>query len=259
MLHQGLAVEHHEVVVVLGSGWAAAADDLGEVVADMELSAVPGFPEPRVAGHRDLARSVVVGGHNVLVLGGRVHLYEGFSAQDVVHGVRTAHFAGCTRAILTNAAGGINPNFAVGHPVLLSDQLNLTGGSPMAGPAPPADLPGRFCDMTNAFSPELRSIARRIDPTLAEGVYAGMFGGAYETPAEVQMLAGLGADLVGMSTVLETIAARHLGMDVLGVSLVTNMAAGISGQPLAHAEVLEAAAGASDRMVALIRGVVTQL
>ena len=113
--------------------------------------------------------------------------------------------------------------------------------------------------MTNAFSPELRSIARRIDPTLAEGVYAGMFGGAYETPAEVQMLAGLGADLVGMSTVLETIAARHLGMDVLGVSLVTNMAAGISGQPLAHAEVLEAAAGASDRMVALIRGVVTQL
>jgi len=258
-LQHGLGVEHHEVVIVLGSGWAAAADELGEVVADMELSAVPGFPEPRVAGHRDLARSVVVGGHHVLVLGGRVHLYEGFSVEAVVHGVRTAHFTGCTRSILTNAAGGINPSFAVGDPVLLSDQLNLTGGSPMAGPGPPVDLPGRFCDMTNAFAPQLRSIARRIDPTLHEGVYAGMFGGAYETPAEVRMLAGLGADLVGMSTVLETIAARHLGMEVLGISLVTNMAAGISGQPLAHSEVLEAAAGARDRMVDLIRGVVTQL
>ena len=258
-LRSGLGVETHEVVVILGSGWADAADNLGQVVADVELSAVPGFLEPRVQGHRDLARSIDVGGHAVLVLGGRVHLYEGFSANQVVHGIRTAHAVGCSTVIVTNAAGAINRDFGVGAPVLMSDQINLTGTSPMAGAAPPADLPGRFCDMTDAYSPRLRSLALGIDPTLAQGVYAGMFGGAYETPAEVRMVEGLGADLVGMSTVLETIAARHLGMEVLGISLVTNMAAGITGEALAHAEVLEAAAGANDKMAQLIRDIIHQL
>jgi len=259
VLQQAFHVETHDVVVVLGSGWAKAADQIGEVVADLELSSVPGFPAPRVAGHRNLARSVRVGEGRVLILGGRVHLYEGFDAAQVVHGVRTAYAMGVSRAILTNAAGAINPAFTVGDPVLISDQLNLTGGSPMAGPAPPPGFPGRFCDMSNAFSAELRALAHQVAPTLAEGVYAGMFGGAYETPAEVRMLAGLGADLVGMSTVLETIAARHLGMGVLGISLVTNMAAGVTGDVLAHSEVLAAAADANDTMVALIRGVLEAL
>jgi purine-nucleoside phosphorylase len=258
-LRDRLGVDEHDVVVILGSGWAAAADGLGKVVADVELSGLPGFPEPRVPGHRDLARSVRVGDHKVLVLAGRVHLYEGFTASQIVHGVRTASAAGCTQAILTNAAGAIKSNFAVGRPVLLSDQLNLTGTSPMAGPPPPEPLPGRFCDMTNAFSPRLRSIAQTVDPTLDVGVYAGMYGGAYETPAEVRMLAGLGADLVGMSTVLETIAARHLDMEVLGISLVTNMAAGITGQALAHTDVLDTAAHATGTIVPLIRHTIERL
>jgi len=251
--------EQHDVAVILGSGWAAVADELGDVVAEVELSTLPGFPPPRVHGHRDLARSVVVGDQRVLLLAGRVHLYEGFSASEVVHGVRTASAAGCTRVILTNAAGAINPSYSVARPVLLSDQLNLTGTSPMAGPPPPDGFPGRFCDMTDAYSPALRSVALSVDPTLHVGIYAGLFGGAYETPSEVRMLAKLGADLVGMSTVLETIAARHLDMEVLGISLVTNMAAGITGKALAHAEVLETAASARDTISQLIRSTIIGL
>ena len=252
-------VDSHSAAVVLGSGWAAAADQIGEVVADVELANLPGFPAPTVAGHRNLARSVRVGQLPALVLGGRAHLYEGHPVATIVHGVRTAIAAGCTTIILTNAAGGLNPDWPVGQPVLLSDHLNLTGTSPMAGPAPPADKPARFVDLTEAYSPRLRDLARQVDPDLPEGVYAALLGGAYETPAEIRMLAGLGADLVGMSTALETIAARHLGAEVLGVSLVTNAAAGLSESALDHAEVLEAAGDAGPRMVALLRGVLERL
>jgi purine-nucleoside phosphorylase len=259
VLAERTGVDRHQAAVVLGSGWAGAADELGDVVADVELADLPGFPAPTVAGHRNLARSVRVGDTAVLVLGGRAHLYEGHPVSTVVHGVRTAIEAGCETVILTNAAGGLNPAWPVGQPVLLSDHLNLTGASPMAGPAPPADRPARFVDLTEAYSRRLRSLAHEVDPSLPEGVYAALLGGAYETPAEIRMLAGLGADLVGMSTALETIAARHLGAEVMGVSLVTNAAAGLSESELDHAEVLEAAGEAGPRMVALLRGVLERL
>ncbi len=252
-------VERHDVAIVLGSGWAATADRLGRVIADLELSDVPGFPAPAVPGHRDLLRSVVAHGQSILVLGGRSHLYEGHEPDTVVHGVRTAAATGCHTVILTNAAGGLQPDWGVGRLVLIRDHINLTGRSPMVGPAPPPDQPGRFCDLTEAYCARLRGLARTADPSLVEGIYAGLLGGNYETPAEIRMLAGQGADLVGMSTVLETIAARHVGLDVLGISLVTNLAAGLSPVPLSHAAVVDAAAEAEDRIVALIGGVLDQL
>jgi purine-nucleoside phosphorylase len=252
-------VQRHDTAVTLGSGWAAAADELGAIVADVELGDLPGFPAPAVEGHRNLARSVRVGDRAVLVLGGRSHLYEGHPAVTVVHGVRTAVAAGCSEIILTNAAGGLDPSWPVGQPVVISDQLNLTGTSPMVGAPPPPDRPARFADMTDAYSPRLRALATEVDPSLPEGVYAGLVGGAYETPAEIRMLAAMGADLVGMSTVLECIAARHLGAEVMGVSLVTNAAAGLSDAALDHADVLEAAGAAGPRMVALLRGVLERL
>ncbi len=248
-------VDTHDVALVLGSGWAAAADRIGDVRADIELSSLPGFPPPSVAGHRNLLRSVEAGGRNLLVFGGRAHLYEGHEPDTVVHGVRTAAAAGCSTVILTNAAGGLNPEWPVGQLVMIEDQINITGRSPMAGPPPPDDQPGRFSDMTDAYSPALRALAHRVDDGLADGVYVGLLGGNYETPAEIRMIATMGGDLVGMSTVLEAIAARHLGLDVLGISLVTNLAAGLSPAPLAHGEVLEAAKEAETRVVDLIRGV----
>lgn len=252
-------VDRHDVAIVLGSGWASAADRIGEVTADMELSSVPGFPPPSVAGHRNLLRSITAHGLRGLVFGGRSHLYEGHPASSVVHGIRTAAAAGCTTVILTNAAGGLNPEWPVGKLVVIEDQLNLTGHNPMAGPPPPPDKPGRFCDLTDAYSPRLRAIAHTIDDNLGQGVYAGVFGGSYETPAEIRMLAAQGAHLVGMSTVLETVAARHLGLEVLGISLVTNLAAGLSPAPLAHDEVLEAAQEAEGRVVGLIGGVLGEV
>ncbi len=252
-------LDRHDAVVVLGSGWAAAADELGELVADTPLGDLPGFPTPTVAGHLNLARSVTIGAVRVLVLGGRSHLYEGHPASTVVHGVRTAIAAGCRTVVLTNAAGGFNPQWTVGQPVLIGDQLNLTGTSPMLGPPPPRNKPPRFVDLTEVYSSRLRDLARAVDPGLPEGVYAGLVGGAYETPAEIRMLRAMGADMVGMSTVLEAIAARHLGAEILGVALVTNPAAGLTDEPLDHADVLNAAREAAPRMVALLRGVLEKL
>ncbi len=252
-------VPSHDAALVLGSGWASAADGLGEVVADVALGDLPGFPSPTVAGHRNSALSVRVGETRALVLGGRSHLYEGHPVPTVVHGVRTAIAAGCGVVVLTNAAGGLDPAWPVGQPVLLSDHLNLTGASPMVGPPPPPDRPARFVDLTEAYSSRLRGMAHEVDGSLPEGVYAGLLGGAYETPAEIGMLRTLGADLVGMSTVLETIAARHLGAEVLGVSLVTNAAAGMGDEDLDHEDVLTAARDAAPRMLALLRGVLERL
>lgn len=248
-------IDRHDAAIVLGSGWAGAADRIGTVRADMELSALPGFPPPAVAGHRNLLRSIRAHERDVLVFGGRSHLYEGHAASTVVHGIRTAAAAGCTTVIITNAAGGLEPNWPVGQLVLIEDQINLTGHSPMVGAPPPDDQPGRFCDMTDAYSPRLRAVAHGLDEQLADGVYAGLIGGNYETPAEIRMLTTMGAQLVGMSTVLETIAARHLGLEVLGISLVTNLAAGLSPAPLAHDDVLAAAREAETRVVDLIGGV----
>ena len=244
----------HDVAVVLGSGWLPAADAPGVPAAEFSLAALGGFAQPTVAGHVPVARSVKVGSQRVLVYLGRTHLYEGLPVDSVVHGVRTAAAAGCRVIVLTNAAGGIG-GYPVGQPVIIRDHLNLTGRSPLAGPPPPDGYPARFADLTEAYSARLRGLAREADPSLPEGVYAGLPGPHYETPAEIRMLRVLGADLVGMSTVLETIAARHLGAEVLGLSLVTNPAAGLGGPELNHEEVVAAGKAAADRMGALLAAV----
>jgi purine-nucleoside phosphorylase len=252
-------VERHEVAVVLGSGWRPAADRLGETVAEVPVADLGGFTPSTVAGHAGTVRSVrTPGGRAVLTFMGRVHAYEGHDPATVVHGVRTAHAAGCHTIVLTNAAGGIREDLRVGQPVLMADHLNLTGGSPVAGPLA-GGVPARFVDLTEAYSARLRSLAREVDPSLTEGVYAGLPGPHYETPAEIRMLRTLGADLVGMSTVWEAIAARHLGLEVLGLSLVTNAAAGLGATPLDHAEVLEAGRQAAERMGDLLAAVVDRL
>lgn len=240
----------HDVAVVLGSGWRPAADLIGEATHEIPMAELPGFRAPTVAGHGGTVRSVPVGDRRVLVLLGRTHMYEGHGVDPVVHGVRTAAAAGCRTVVLTNAAGGIRAGMSVGEPVLISDHLNLTATSPLWG--------AQFVDLTDLYSPRLRALAREIDPTLAEGIYLGLPGPHFETPAEIRMFRGMGADLVGMSTVLEAIAARSLGVEVFGLSLVTNLAAGVTGEPLDHHEVLAAGAAAAGRMGGLLRELVTR-
>jgi purine-nucleoside phosphorylase len=244
----------HDVAVVLGSGWAPAADALGSTAAEVPLDALGGFPPPTVGGHSPAVRSVRAGDVHALVFLGRVHLYEGHDPATVVHGVRTAVAAGCQVVVLTNAAGGIREGYQVGQPVLIRDHLNLTGRSPLGGPAPPDGYPSRFTDLTDLYSARLRTLAARADEGLAEGIYAALPGPHYETPAEIRMLRTLGADLVGMSTVLEAIAARHLGAEVLAISLVSNLAAGLSPHGLDHAEVVAAGKAAAGRMGSLLAG-----
>ena len=246
-----------DVAVVLGSGWAPAADAIGPAEGEVPLTELGGFPEPSVAGHTPTVRSVSAGPLRVLVFLGRVHLYEGLPPATVVHGVRTAVLAGARVVLLTNAAGGIRSGLMVGEPVLISDHLNLTGKSPLTGPAP--SMGQRFVDLTDLYSPRLRALAREADPSLAEGVYAMLPGPHYETPAEITMLGRLGADLVGMSTGLEAIAARQLGAEVLGISLVTNLAAGLAGHGLSHAEVVEAGRASASRMGGLLAGILPRV
>jgi len=249
----------HDAAVVLGSGWQPAADALGAPAAEFSLSELGGFPQPTVAGHAPVARSVQVGPVRVLVYLGRTHLYEGHPVDAVVHGVRTAAAAGCRVIVLTNASGGINESYQVGQPVLLSDHLNLTGRSPLAGPEPPPGYASRFTDLTGLYSPRLRALARQADPSLAEGVYAALLGPHYETPAEIRMLRTAGADMVGMSTALEAIAARHRGAEVLAISLITNPAAGLSPAGLDHGEVLAAGQASAKRVGALLAHVIPRL
>lgn len=247
-------IDAHEVAVVLGSGWAPAAEHLGTTVAEIPMVALAGFPAPTVVGHAGVVRSVDVAGRRALVLVGRSHLYEALGTDAVVHGVRTAIAAGCSIVVLTNAAGGVDPALTVGQPVLIADHLNLTGHNPLVGPPPPTGP--RFVDLTACWSPRLRAVARAIDPTLAEGVYAAFLGPSYETPAEVRMARTLGADLVGMSTVLEAIAAHQLGAEVLGLSLVTNPAAGVVAEPIDHADVLAEGQAAADDLGRLLAAIV---
>jgi purine-nucleoside phosphorylase len=248
-----------DVALVLGSGWQAAAGTLGETVAEVELVKVYGFPEPTVAGHGGMVRAVDAGGKRLVVFLGRVHLYEGHSPATVVHGVRAAIAAGARTVVLTNAAGGLDEALAVGQPVVIRDHVNLTGRSPLGGAEPPAPYPSRFADLTTLYSPRLRAVAKEADPTLAEGVYAALNGPHYETPAEIRMLRTLGADLVGMSTALEAIAAHHAGAEVLALSLVTNLAAGVGPAPLDHQEVLAAGRAAEGRLAELLAAIVTRL
>ena len=243
-------VERHDIAVVLGSGWRPAADQFGEASAEVPFAELPGFTPPTVLGHGGTIRSLSVGERRVLVLLGRTHLYEGRGVASVVHGVRTAAAAGCRTVVLTNAAGCLRTDVEIGQPVLISDHLNLTATSPLAG--------ANFVDLTDLYSTRLRALAREIDPALTEGVYAGLPGPHFETPAEIRMLGVLGADLVGMSTVLEAIAARAAGLEVFGLSMVTNLAAGITGEPLNHEEVLEAGRKSASAMGVLLRELVAR-
>ena len=246
-------VGSHDVALVLGSGWAGAADLLGETVWQAPATTIPGFRAPAVAGHVGTLRSVEVAGSgaHALVLGARTHYYEGAGVDPVVHGVRTAAAAGCRTIVLTNGCGGIDPSWEPGTPVLIADQINHTGATPLRG--------ATFVDMTDVYTPALRDIAREVDPDLPEGVYMQFHGPAYETPAEVRMARTLGATLVGMSTALEAIAAREAGLDVLGISLVTNLAAGISPVPLSHEEVLQAGREAGPRISRLLAETVRRI
>ncbi|HZG93161.1 MAG TPA: purine-nucleoside phosphorylase [Mycobacteriales bacterium] len=258
-LREITGVERHDVALVLGSGWKPAADELGDVATELQTTDLPGFPAATVEGHSSAVRSIRSGDRNVLAFLGRVHAYEGHELDTVVHGVRTAVLAGCRVVVLTNAAGGLREGMYVGQPVLISDHLNLTGRSPMSGAEPPAPHPARFVDLTDLYSARLRRLATRVQPDLQDGVYAALPGPHYETPAEIRMLRTLGADLVGMSTAHEAIAARHLGAGVLAMSLVTNLAAGITGEKLDHAEVLAAGAASAKRMGVLLAEVVRGL
>jgi purine-nucleoside phosphorylase len=242
--------EEHEVAVVLGSGWAGSAEMLGEPLADLASDELPGFAASGVTGHSGRIRSLELHGHRVLAFLGRAHLYEGRDPGAVAHQVRVAAACGCRAVILTNACGAIRETFRPGDIVIIADHINLTGVSPLEG--------ATFTDLSDLYSSRLRTLCRRVDPSLAEGVYVGYWGPNYETPAEIRAFRMLGGDLVGMSTVLEAIAARAAGLEVLGLSLVTNMAAGIAG-PLTHAEVLEQGRAGEQRTGALLAAVLTEL
>ncbi len=243
----------HDIALVLGSGWGRTGDLIGPTLATVDNAEVPGFHAAAVAGHTGSMRSVAIGdtGRRALVYGTRTHYYEGRGVRSVVHAVRTAREAGCSTIVLTNGCGGLNPAWAPGTPVLIRDHINLTAVSPLEGPT--------FVDLTDLYSARLRAIAHEVDSALDEGVYVQFPGPHYETPAEVQMAKRIGGDLVGMSTTLEAIAARHVGLEVLGISLVTNLAAGISDQPLSHQEVLEAGEAAAARCGRLLADVVTRI
>ncbi len=244
-------VAHHDVALVLGSGWLPAASALGQPTAEIDSTELPGFSAAAVAGHSGTIRSIDAGGRRLLLFGSRTHYYEGKGVAAVVHPVRTAAAAGCSTIVLTNGCGGLHQAWSPGTPVLIRDHINLTARSPIEG--------AHFVDLTDLYSSRLRAICREVDPTLDEGVYVQFPGPHYETPAEIEMVRRIGGDLVGMSTTLEAIAAREAGMEVLGISLVTNLAAGISGEPLDHAEVLEAGRAAATRMGDLLGRIVPRL
>jgi len=249
---QRFGVPSVDVALVLGSGWSGAASGLGGAIGECELAELPGFAKPVVVGHGGQLVLIRTGtGRTAALFTGRTHFYEGRGVAPVVHGVRTAAAAGARTIVLTNGCGGLNPAWGPGTPVLIRDHINLTSATPLEG--------ATFIDLTDAYAPRLRSLAREVDPTLDEGVYVQFRGPQYETPAEVLMAKAIGGDLVGMSTTLETIAAREAGMDVLGISLVTNAAAGISPTPLEHAEVIAAGKAAEPRLRGLLAGLLERL
>ena len=244
-------IPKHDVAVVLGSGWVPAADLIGTTVAEFDSTDVPHFSAPGVAGHAGKIRSVDADGTKVLVFLGRTHLYEGKGIDSVTHAVRTAAATGCSTMILTNGCGGLDPAWSPGTPVLIKDHINFTGQSPLHG--------AHFVDLTDLYSPTLRRMCQEIEPGLDEGVYAQFQGPMYETPAEITMVRNMGGTLVGMSTALEAIVARSLGMQILGLSLVTNAAAGMSGEPLNHEEVLQAGKDAATKMGELLGKVIRKI
>ncbi len=240
------------MALTLGSGWAKAAELIGETVAEVPADEVPGFSASGIPGHTGTIKSIrLPNGKNALVLGARTHFYEDKGVWAVAHGVRVAAACGAKVMVLTNGAGGIKESWEPGTPILISDHINLTGASPLEGPT--------FIDLTDLYSKRLRDVARSIDPNLVEGVYVQFRGPHYETPAEVQMAKAMGGDIVGMSTALEAIAAREAGMEVLGLSLITNLAAGISPHPLSHQEVVDSGKAAEPVIGALLAKIVLAL
>jgi len=251
VLRDKTGVEKHDIALVMGSGWLPAVDALGEATAELSSTDLPGFAPPAVAGHAGRIRSVLAGDRNLLVFLGRTHFYERLGVRAVVHGVRTAAAAGCRAVVLTNGCGGLRETWQPGTPVLISDHINLTATSPIEG--------ANFVDLTDLYSPRLRALCRSVDGSLDEGVYVQLPGPHYETPAEIGMVRAIGGHLVGMSTTLEAIAAREAGLEVLGISLVTNLAAGITGEALNHEEVLAAGRAAAGRMGELLGAIVPQI
>lgn len=244
-------VSNHDIALTLGSGWAKAADLIGETVSEIPASEIIGFSKPQVVGHVGTIRSVKLpNGKHALVIGARTHFYENHGVRAVVHSVRTAAATGAKIMVLTNGAGGIQPRWGSGAAVLISDHINLTASSPLEG--------AKFVDLTDLYSSRLRALAKEVDPELDEGVYCQFRGPHYETPAEVQMAKTIGGDIVGMSTALEAIAAREAGMEVLGMSLITNLAAGIQKTPLSHEEVIQAGKDAEVRISELLAKIVVK-
>ena len=252
-------VPRHDVAVVLGTGLADAADALGTASSRHPLGVLPGLPTSFVSHQTSEFRSVDLDGRRILVFLGRLHLYEGYPPAQVVHPIRTAASAGCSTVILTNASGSLRQDVGTGSVALIADHLNLTGRSPLAAQPTAPGLPSPFVDLVDAWSPRLRAIAHSVDPKLPDCVYAQVGGPHFETPAEIRMLRTLGADLVGMSSVMEAIAARQAGAEVLGLSLVTNLAAGMEDQDISPGDII----GVGERRAAdvgrLVRDVVLAL
>ncbi|MBB5632702.1 purine-nucleoside phosphorylase [Cryobacterium mesophilum] len=245
-------VQRHDIALTLGSGWAKAADLIGETTATIPATEIDGFSKPALEGHTGSLRSILLpNGKRALVIGARTHYYEGHGVRRVVHSVRTAAATGAKIMILTNGAGGIRETWNPGTPVLISDHINLTATSPLEG--------ATFVDLTDLYSRRLRDLARTIDASLDDGVYCQFRGPNYETPAEVQMAKAMGGHIVGMSTALEAIAARQSGMEILGMSLITNLAAGIQKTPLSHEEVIDAGKAAEPVISALLAKIVAEL
>ena len=248
-------VASHDVALVMGSGWVSAVDALGTPAYECNAEDITGFLPPTVEGHSGKVRSYEIESNGkklrALVFLGRTHLYEGKGVEPVVHSVRTAVKAGCKVVILTNACGGINKSYKVGQPVLIRDHISLTAVSPLSG--------ATFVDLTDLYSKRIRTIMKSADSSLQEGVYVHWRGPTYETPAEIHMMRTLGADLVGMSTVPEAIAAHALGAEVLGISLVTNAAAGVTGEKLNHEEVIAAGKAAASSMGELLAKTIPQI
>ena len=244
-------IPEHEVALILGSGWSTAVNSIGEKLVEIPADQIPGFAVSKIPGHTGNVTSLALPtGKFGLVIGARTHLYEDKGVSAVVHSVRTAAACGAKVLVLTNGAGGIKDSWSPGQPVLISDHINLTGTSPVEG--------ATFIDLTDLYSRRLRKLAKTIEPTLEEGVYVQFRGPNYETPAEVKMAEAMGGHIVGMSTALEAIAAREVGMEVLGLSLITNLAAGISPYPLSHQEVIDSGQ-AAEPVISKLLADITQL
>jgi purine-nucleoside phosphorylase len=244
------------VGIILGSGLGSFADTLDNR-KETPYSDIPGWPKSTVGGHAGKLVSGKLGGIEVIVAAGRAHMYEGYTAPQVAYPIREMMWRGMRSLVVTNAAGGINLSYKPGDLVLISDHINLMGANPLTGPNDESFGP-RFPDMSEAYSREYREIAKQAG-VRKEGVYAALTGPSYETPAEIRYLRTIGADLVGMSTVPEVIAANHMGIKVLGISCVTNMAAGILPQKLTHQEVIETGERVKDTLAALLRAVIPRL